>query len=221
MKRFKEGGVKVIHKTPAVRFARTAESIGVDAVVILGCEGAGHIGMNNIASLVLIPRAVEELKIPVIAAGGICDARSFVAALALGAEGVLMGTRFMATHECPLHPKVKEWLIRTQETDTMLIQQSIRNTARVLKNKPAERTLEMEAEGATLEELIPTISGLKEKELFETGELDAGIFHCGQGVGLIHEITSVKEAIDDIINGARSICQNLAQPGPKRAADPG
>lgn len=211
MKQLKDGGVKVIHKVPAVRFAQTAERVGVDAIVILGCEGGGHIGLDSVASLILIPRAVDAVKIPIIAAGGFGDARGFVAALVMGAEGVLMGTRFMASKESPVHPKVKQWLIEAKETDTVLIQQSIRNTARVVRNKPAEKTLEMEQEGASLEELLPVISGLKEKELFETGDLDAGIMHCGQVGGLIQEIPTVKEIIDGVINGAKSICYRLQQ----------
>ncbi len=209
MKRFKDGGVKVIHKVPAVRFAQTAERIGVDAVIMFGCEGGGHVGLDNVTSLILIPRAVDSVKIPVIAAGGFGDARGFVAALALGAEAVLMGTRFMASKESLAHPKVKEWLIRARETDTLLIEQSIRNTSRVLRNTPAERTAELEKKGASLEELLPIIGGLKEKALLETGDLDAGILHCGQVSGLVREIPSVKEIIDGIIDQAEIIRKRL------------
>jgi nitronate monooxygenase len=211
MNQFKDGGVKVIHKVPAARFARTAERAGVDAIIILGCEGGGHVGLQYVTSVVLVPQAVQLLELPVIAAGGFGDARGFVAALAMGAEGVLMGTRFMASKESPIHPRVKEWLIEAREADTMLIQQSIKNTARVMKNKPAEKTLEMEQKGASLEELLPIISSLKEKELFETGDLGAGIMHCGQVVGLIEEIPTVKEIIDNIIGEAKSICYHLQQ----------
>jgi len=211
MKQFGDGGVKVIHKVPAVRFAQTAERIGVDAVAIFGCEGGGHVGLDYVTSLVLIPRAVDSVKIPIVAAGGFGDARGLVAALALGAEAVLMGTRFMASKESPAHPRIKDYLVTARETDTMLIEQSIRNTARVIKNKPAQETLELEQKGASLEELLPVISGLREKELFETGSLDAGIMHCGQVSGLIGEIPTVKEIIDDIISEAESICHRLQQ----------
>ena len=211
MKHFKDAEVKVIHKTPAVRYAQTAQRIGVDAVAILGCEGGGHIGMDYVSSMVLIPQAVQSLKIPVVAAGGIMDAGGFVAALAMGADGVLMGTRFMASKECPVHPKVKEWMITTRETDTMLIQQSLKDTTRAIRNKPAEKTLEMEQKGASLEELLPIISGLKGKELFETGNLDAGIMSSGQVIGLIREIPTTKEIIDGIISEAKSICYRLQQ----------
>jgi len=211
LKQFKGGRVTVIHKVPAVRFAQTAERIGVDAVAIFGCEGGGHVGLDDVTSLILLPRVVDSVNIPIVAAGGFGDARGFVAALALGAEGVLMGTRFMASRESPAHPKIKDYLLRARETDTMLVQQSIRNTARVIRNKAAQETRELEQKGASLEELLPVISGLKEKELFETGNLEAGIMHCGQVSGLIKEIPTVKEIIDNIINEAQSICRRLGQ----------
>ncbi len=152
---------------------------------------------------------VNAVKVPVIAAGGIGDARGFVAALALGAEGVIMGTRFMATLECPAHPKFKEWLLQAKETDTVLVERSIRNTARALRNKAAEKVLEMEARGATLEELLTVISGENYKRVFLNGELDAGIASCGQVVGLIYDLPTVKEVIDTIITEARAITQRF------------
>lgn len=211
MSQFKDGGAKVIHKVPAVRFAQTAERIGVNAVAIFGCEGGGHVGLDYVTSLVLIPRVADSVRIPVIAAGGFGDARGFVAALALGAEAVLMGTRFMASKESPAHSRIKDYLVTARETNTMLIERSIRNTARVIKNKPAQKTLELEQKGASLEELLPVVSGLREKELFETGNLDAGIMHCGQVSGLIAEIPTVKEIVDNIISEAESICHCLQQ----------
>jgi len=209
MTQFKDGGVKVIHKVPAVRFAQTAERIGADAVILVGCEGGGHIGLDEVSSLILIPRAVDTVNIPVIAAGGFGDGRGLAAALALGAEGVLMGTRFMASKESPAHPRVKEWMVAAKETNTMLIEQSIRNTARVIRNKAAETTAGMEHDGASLEELLPVISGLKEKELFDTGDLGAGVMHCGQVTGLITEIPTVQEIIDSTVREAELICQRL------------
>ena len=209
MKQFKDGGVKVIHKVPAVRFAQTAERIGADAVILVGCEGGGHIGLDEVSSLILIPRAVDTVNIPVIAAGGFGDGRGLAAALALGAEGVLMATRFMASKESPAHPRVKEWMVAAKETNTILIEQSIRNTARVIRNKAAETTAGMEHDGASLEELLPIIGGLKEKELFDTGDMDAGVMHCGQVVGLVTGIPTVQEIIDSTIREAESICQRL------------
>lgn len=209
MPMLKEAGVKVMHKTPGVRYAQTAQRVGVDAVAILGYEAAGHIGLEGVSNFVLIRRAAQVLDIPVLAAGAISDASSFVAAMAMGAEGVVVGTAFMLAKESPAHDKTKEWMVDVKENDTMLIQQSIRNTARVLKNPPAVKTMEMEEKGATLEELIPIISGLKEKELLETGNNEAGILHCGQVVGVIDQVKTVKEIIDGMINGAQAISDRL------------
>ncbi len=210
MEHFKKAGVKVLHKCTAVRFAITAQRIGCDAVILDGFECAGHPGEDDVTSLILIPLAVDAVNIPVIAAGGFGDARGFVAALALGAEAIEMGTRFMATQECLAHPKVKEWFLQATEGDTMLVQRSLRNTARVLKSNLAQTVAEMEGKGATLEELAPFISGLKEKELLETGDIERGLLHCGMVVGLVRNIPTVKELIGNIISGADEIRKRLA-----------
>jgi len=209
MPMFKEADVKVMHKTPGVRYAQTAERVGVDAVAILGYEAAGHIGLEGVTNFVLIRRAAQVLKVPVVAAGAMSDAASFVAAMALGAEGVVVGTAFMIAVESLAHDQIKEWMLEAGENDTMLIQHSIRNTARVMKNAPAEKTLEMENKGATLDELIPVISGLKEKELLETGNKEAGIIHCGQVVGVIDKLKSIKEIMDDMMHGGQAIGDRL------------
>jgi nitronate monooxygenase len=209
MEKFKKGGIKVMHKCTAVRFARTAERVGCDAVIIDGFECAGHPGEEDVTSLILIPLTADAIKIPVIAAGGFGDARGFIAALALGAEGVLMGTRFMATQESPVHPKVKEWLVKAAERDTMLVQRSLRNTERVLRNAVSEKVAEMEQRGAQLEELAPFLSGLRGRELLESGDLDKGLLACGQVVGLIRHIPTVKEVIDQIISDAIEIRRRL------------
>lgn len=205
----KEAGVKLIHKVPAVRFARKAESIGADAVTIVGFECGGHPGMDDVTSMILIPRAAESLSIPVIAGGGIADARGFVAALSLGAEGVVMGTRFVATKECPAHANFKEWIVEAQETDTMMIERSIRNAVRVMKNEVAQKVLEMENQGATLDEMIVYISGKVGKHAWLSGDLDSATIAAGQCVGLIHEVLTVKQVIDNIVNGAREIVARL------------
>ena len=207
--RLKEAGIKIIHKVPAVRFARKAESAGVDAVTIVGFECAGHPGMDDVTSLILVPLTVDAVKIPVVAGGGFCDARSFVAALALGAEGVVMGTRFVATHECIAHPKIKEWLVKAKETDTMLIDRSTGLPMRVIKNKPADKALEMDKRCASLEELLTVISGELGRKAWMEGDIDAGVVSLGMAVGRIHEIVSVKEVIDDIIEEAKAICRRL------------
>jgi len=209
IQKLKSEGIKLIHKVPSARFAKKAESIGADAVTIVGFECGGHPGMDDVTSLVLIPSVANSLHIPVIAGGGIADARGFLAALALGADGVLMGTRFVATQECPAHPKIKEWFVKARETDTMVIQRSIRNAARVIKNKAAEKTLSMEEKGASLEELLTVISGQMGQKALSEGDLEGAIIACGQCVGLIHEIKSVKEVIEEIIQGAQSILEKL------------
>ncbi|MBI2846591.1 MAG: nitronate monooxygenase [Chloroflexi bacterium] len=210
MARLKSAGVKVIHKVPGVRFARTAERVGVDAVAIVGFECGGHPGLEDVTSLVLIPLTTDAVKVPVIAGGGFADARGFVAARALGAEGVLMGTRFMLTRECWAHPRVKERLLEAKENETVILGRSIRDNARALLNEQAKKALELEAKGATLEELLPVISGLGEKKVYETGDLEAGVLHCGQIVGLINDVVSVKEVIDGIVQGALAIQKRLS-----------
>jgi NAD(P)H-dependent flavin oxidoreductase YrpB (nitropropane dioxygenase family) len=209
MKQLKGAKVKVMHKVARAKNARTVERLGVDAVTIVGFEAAGHPGMDEVASLVLVPITVDAVKIPVIAGGGIGDGRGFVAALALGAEGVLMGTRFMASKECPLHPKIAQWMVNARETDTLMIERSIKNTARVMKTEFSQRVLELEEKGATLEELLPFISGDRSRESYISGDVNDSVIACGQVVGLIHELPSVKEIIDGIINEAAPIAKRL------------
>ncbi len=213
MKLLKDAKITVLHKCARVRDTRTAERVGVDAVTILGFEAAGHPGMEDVTSLVRIPLTVDSVKIPVIAAGGIGDARGFVAALALGAEGILMGTRFMASKECNVHPKIKEWLLSASETDTLMIERSIKNAARVMKTDFSQGVLEMEEKGATLEELLPLISGDRGKRSYASGDVNDAVIACGQVAGLIHEVPSVKEIIDGIISEARLIGQRLHDMG--------
>jgi nitronate monooxygenase len=213
MERFKAAGVRVIHKCTAVRFARTAQRIGCDAISIDGFECAGAPGEEDITSLVLIPLTVDTVEIPVIASGGFGDGRGLVAALALGASGINMGTRFMATQECNIHPRVKEWLVESSERDTMLVMRSLRNTERVLKNATAEKVVEMENRSATLEELASLLSGKRGLELYETGNLDRGLVACGQVIGLVHDIPTVKELIDRTIKEAEEVISNIGTGG--------
>lgn len=209
IQKLKDNGIKLIHKVPSVRYAKKAEAIGADAVTIVGFECGGHPGMEDVTSFVLIPIASQSLNIPVIAGGGIADARGFLAALCLGAEGVVMGTRFVATKECPANMKIKELFIQSRQTDTMIIQRSIRNAARVIKNKASEKTLEMEKRGASLEELMSVISGQMSKKAYQEGDTEGAIIPCGQCVGLIQEIKSVREVIEEIINEAKLIIEKL------------
>jgi nitronate monooxygenase len=205
MERLKSARIKVIHKCTAVRFARTAERVGCDFVSIDGFECGGHPGEDDISTLVLVPLTVDAVNIPVIASGGFGDGRGLVAALALGAEGMNMGTRFMATQEAPVHPQVKEWLVSLSERDTILVMRSLRNTERVLKNPIAEKVVGMEKQGTTIEELAPLVSGERGKRLFEAGEIDDGLLTAGQVTGMIRSIPTVEELIDSIVNEAAEI----------------
>jgi NAD(P)H-dependent flavin oxidoreductase YrpB (nitropropane dioxygenase family) len=213
MERLKAAGVKVVHKCTAVRFARTAQRIGCDAVSIDGFECAGHPGEEDVTSLVLIPVTADAVKIPVIASGGFGDGRGLVAALALGAEAINMGTRFLATKEAPAHPKVKELLIAASECDTVLLLRSFRNTVRALNNPTAEMVLRSEKQGADIHQLEPLISGSAGLKLLESGDVDNGLLSVGQIVGLVHDIPTVKELIDRTIKEAEEVVSNIAARG--------
>ena len=169
--------------------------------------------MEDVSSFVRIPIAGDAVEIPIIAAGGVGDARGLVAALALGAEGVLVGTRFMASKESPVHQNIKEWLLQLGETDTMMIQRSIKNATRVIRTEHSQKILDMEEKGATLEELLPLISGERGRAAYESGDASEATVTCGQVVGLINEIPSVKEIIDDMVSGARQTAQRLRKIG--------
>jgi len=213
MKLLKDAKVTTMHRATRTKDIKTAERVGVDMVTILGTEAAGHPGQEEVTSLVRIPIAVDAVKVPVIAGGGIGDARGFVAALALGAEGVLMGSRFMACQEANIHPNVKQWLRELGEADTMLIQKSIKNASRVVRTEHTEKILEMEQKGATLEELLPLLSGQRGRNTYATGDVSDASISVGQVVGLIHDVPSVKEIIDGIISEARLIVQRLHNMG--------
>ena len=205
MERIKAGGAKVVHKCTSVRFAKKAESIGCDYVSIDGCECAGHPGEEDITSLVLIPATVDAINIPVIASGGFADARGLVAALALGAEAMNMGTRFVATQEAPAHEKVKQWYVDASETDTMYVMRSLRNTERVLRNEIAEKVVELEGQGAGIAELAPLVSGKNGLRVLKDGDTDVGLMTAGQSVGLVRDVPTVRELIDTIISEAQQI----------------
>jgi nitronate monooxygenase len=197
-----EAGLVHFHKCARVRDATKAARLGVDAVSIVGTECGGHPSMEKVTSLILIPKAVEQVKVPLIAGGGFCDGRSLVAALALGADGVNMGTRFMATQECPMHPAFKERIVAAQEADTVLVMESLMNPARVLKTPWSERILQMEAQGATLEDLTPLISGKVSRKGWFEGNLDEGMYPAGQVIGRIQDVPTVGELIRRIVEEA-------------------
>lgn len=211
IEKLKINNIKVIHKCTSVRHAQKAQSIGCDYVSIDGFECAGHPGEDDVTSLILIPRTKDALNIPVIASGGFGDARGFVAALALGACAVNMGTRFMMTKEAPLHENIKQKLMQAKETDTVLVERSLKNTLRALKNAHALKVLELEKKGASLQELAPYLSGLNGKKMLENGEIDNALLACGQVIGLINDIPSVRELIDTMMSQAKLIIQNQAK----------
>lgn len=207
--RLKKNGVKVIHKCVGVRYARKAESLGADAVTVVGYENGGATGMIDITTLCLIPRVVDTLTIPVIGGGGVGDGRGLLAVLSLGAEGVILGTRLLATEECPIHENLKKTLLAATELDTTLVLRTIQNTHRVWKNSAANRVKEMESRGASLEELFPIIKGENMQRVFREGDLDAGLVPCGQAVGLAGEIKPVKEVVSDILREAKEAKDRL------------
>ena len=207
MPALKAAGIKVIHKCTSVRHSLKAESIGCDAVSVDGFECGGHPGEDDMPNMILLPRAAEELKIPFVASGGMADARSLVASLAMGASGINMGTRFIATKEAPVHDNVKQALVKASELDTRLIMRAIRNTERVLNNKGVERLLEIEREkgrNLKIEDIYDQVAGVYPKIMME-GDMEAGAWSCGMVAGLIHDIPSVKELIDRIMAEADRI----------------
>ncbi|MBI4295043.1 MAG: nitronate monooxygenase [Chloroflexi bacterium] len=209
IKLLRSGGARLIHKVPSARHAQTIERLGYDAVSVVGFECGGHPGLDDVTSLVLVPRTVDSVKIPVIAGGGFGDGRGLVAALALGAEGVLMGTRFMATEECILHPDVKQLILQARETDTAVVARSVRGNSRALKTDYVLKLLDMEARGATPEEVRAMIDAKRCSKMSLEGDVNAGVLHCGQVVGLVDSILPVKEVIDSIMSQAQEIMKRL------------
>ncbi len=207
---FKEAGIKVIHKCTSIRHSLKAEKIGCDAVSVDGFECAGHPGEDDVTNMILLPLAARRLKIPFLASGGLGDGRGLAAALALGADGINMGTRFMVTKEAPIHDNVKRRMIEATELDTALIYRSLRNTARVFKNSVAEQVVEIESRpGETkFEDIQPLVQGVKGRELFDGGDLDKGIWSAGMIVGLIDDNPSCEDLITRIVAEAQDIISN-------------
>lgn len=205
---FKEAGVKVLHKCTSVKHALKAQAVGVDGVSIDGFECAGHPGENDIPGLILIPAAARHMKIPMIASGGIADARGLVAALALGADGVNMGTRFLCTQESAIDQKVKEQIVANSELDTKLIFRTLGNTARVAKNSISERVVEIERGGGGFDAIRDLVSGARGRKVFENGDLEAGIWSVGQCQGLIDDIPTVAELVDRMVAEAEDLITN-------------
>ena len=214
MAELKAAGIKVIHKCTSVRHSLKAEAIGCDAVSVDGFECGGHPGEDDVPNFILLPRAAEELKIPFVASGGMADARSLVAALALGAEGINMGTRFIATREAPVHDNVKQAIVAASELDTRLIMRSLRNTERVLMNEGVKRVLEIErakGEALTIADIHDQVAGIYPKVMTQ-GDMEAGAWSCGMVAGLIHDVPSCAELIERIMCEADAlITQQLAR----------
>src|SRR3989442_1984088 len=207
MPALKAAGIKVIHKCTSVRHSLKAEKIGCDAVSVDGFECGGHPREADIPTMILLPRAADELKIPFVASGGMADARSLVAALSMGAAGMNMGTRFIATKEAPVHPNVKQALLDATELDTVLVMRALRNTERVLKNKGVDELIEIEREkGANLKigDIHEQVAGVYPKVMID-GDMDAGAWSCGMVVGLINDVPTVKELIDRIMADAEQL----------------
>ena len=197
----KENGMKVIHKCTTGRHALKAEGLGCDALSIDGFDCGGHPGEDDIPNMILLPRAAEELKVPFVSSGGMADARSLVASLAMGAEGMNMGTRFIATKEAPVHENVKQAILAATELDTRLVMRPLRNTERVLNNAAVERILEKEKELGShikFDDIIKEVAGVYPSVMLE-GEMDAGPWSCGMVAGLIHDIPTVQELVDRIM----------------------
>lgn len=203
-------GIRVIHKVTSVRHALKAEQAGADVVSVVGFEAGGHPGMDYVGSLVLIPCVVDALHVPVLAGGGICDGRGYMAARSLGADGVIMGTRFMAAKECWLPDPFKQVLLSASERDTILVQKTIRNACRVWKNKVCTELYEREAHGQpTLEEVLAIVSGARQKKCYDAGDVQNGTLPCGQCVGRIRSILPAAEIIRDILREAEQIRARL------------
>ncbi|MFT4520895.1 MAG: NAD(P)H-dependent flavin oxidoreductase YrpB (nitropropane dioxygenase family) [Halioglobus sp.] len=205
MEVFNTHGIKVIHKCVAVRHALKAERLGVASVSIDGFECAGHPGEDDVTGLILIPAAVQRLKIPVVASGGIADGRGLAAALALGAEGINMGTRFMVTKEAPIHENIKQKIVEMDETQTSLIFRSFRNTARVYTNDIAIEVAEKEKSGADFGDIHELVSGKNQDKAWTTGDIDAGMVTVGMCGGLIKDIPSCKDLVSNIVTEAEQI----------------
>ena len=206
----KDAGIKVIHKCTSVRHALKAQDIGCDAVSVDGFECGGHPGEDDIPNMILLPRAADELEIPFVSSGGQADARSLVASIAMGADGMNMGTRFMCTAEAPIHQRVKDAIVAASELDTRLIMRPLRNTERVLNNKAVERVLAVEKEKGSkiqFEDILEDVAGVYPKVMID-GDMDIGAWSCGMVAGLVHDIPTCKELIDRIMAEAEQIIQS-------------
>ncbi len=207
--RFKEAGLIWMHKCVGVRYALKVQGLGADIITVVGYENGGATGKLDIGTLVLVPRVVESVRVPVIGGGGVSDARGFLALLSLGAEGVIMGTRLLTTREAPIHESLKKALVEAGEQDTLLVMRSIGATHRVWANSAARKIVELEKQQAGLPEILNMATGEKAKQMYDRGDLDLGMISCGQGVGMCRDIPTVKELFDRIVAEAGDIAKRL------------
>ena len=210
-KSFKDAGMIWMHKCVGIRYALKVQEFGADIVTVVGYENGGATGRLDVGTLVLVPAVVDALQIPVIGGGGISDGRGFSAVLALGAEGVIIGTRLLATQECLIHDNLKQALLNATELDTMLVMRSINATHRVWSNAAAQKCADLEAKGASMTEILGIVSGEKAQQMYNSGDIDKGVVSCGQGVGLIHSIPTIKELFDQIIDQATEVTTKLVK----------
>jgi NADH:quinone reductase (non-electrogenic) len=196
---FKSYGMTWIHKCVGVRYANKVAGMGADAVTVVGYENGGATGTLNVTTLVLVPATVDAVDIPVIGGGGVADGRGLAAILSLGAEGAIVGTRFMLAEECPIHPNLKKALCEASELDTDIMMRSIGFAHRTWLNNPAKKTIELETKGCTLEDILPYVSGESAHKMYTTGDLDAGTVSCSQGIGLIQKVMPAKDIVEEMM----------------------
>jgi len=209
--RLKEAGIKTMHKCVSVRHALSAQKAGVDAVTVFGTEGGGHIGELGLTTMVLVPSAVDVLEVPVLAAGGIADGRGLLAALALGAEGVTIGTRLLVTSEAPIHADLKQALLEASELDTLPILGSLHNTLRAWKNPASLKVAELETQQGDMWEILSLVAGTKAKRMYREGEIDTGVIACSQSIGILHQVQPVAEVIKGMVRDAALIREAIGQ----------
>lgn len=207
--RLKMGGVITMHKCVNTKHALSAQEAGVDAVTIFGSEGGGHIGEFGLATIVLVPMTAQALDVPVLAAGGIADGRGLLAALALGADGVTIGTRLLLTRECPIHDDLKKALAEATELDTLIVLGSLHNSVRAWKNQAAMRVAEIETKGGEGSEILKLVAGTESKRMYKEGDISAGVMACSQSVGMMGEIKTVEEVISGMMAEAESLRNEL------------
>lgn len=210
---FKEYGMTWIHKCVGVRYAKKVASLGADAVTVVGYENGGATGVLNITTLVLVPSTVDAVRIPVIGGGGVADGRGLYAVLSLGAEAAIVGSRFVLSDECPVHPRLKQALCEASELSTDLIMFSVGFTHRVWMNEPAKKTLEIEKRGGSLEEILPYVSGEAARRMYQTGDLNAGTISISQGIGIPRKIMPVRDIVQEMIGQAQTIHTRMAKIG--------